>query len=102
MPAVTRRKSVCRFLSVAGCPRSGRDANHIPSSPTHRATKTIVSNMFVTGAQRVIATRSVKPTTIIAMPPAKAAAPSQNAALRKTAKEAASQTTASRHAAHAQ
>jgi len=42
-------------------PVSGKSANHNPKRATATATKTTVSNMFVTGARPVIAVRNASP-----------------------------------------
>ncbi len=50
-----------RQASLSPGPKSGSSANQTPSKADTTATNTTVSNMFVTGAQPVMYTRSPNP-----------------------------------------
>ena len=64
-------------------PSSGRNVTQSVKSDTHIATQTIVSNMLVTGAQRVMYMRTTNPPTTSPTPATIMAMPVQKSGLRR-------------------
>src|SRR5271165_3815512 len=68
-------------------PSSGTNVTQRVNSDMHIATQTMVSNMLVTGAQRVMYIRNTKPPAMSATPATIRAIPVQKSGLRRTSSD---------------
>lgn len=77
-------------------PSSGRNVTQSVSSDMHIVTQTMVSNMLVTGAQRVMYMRTVNPPATSATPASIMAMPVQKSGLRRPRSDSPRMQTAAR------